>query len=98
LVCWSYTFCGSDTKKFVQMIMMDGNSAMIDYINEQADFFECFSENGKVARAIYKNHNMIKSKQTFNKQTHSIFLWIIVLLDILLFGCIVVHFINRRVL
>jgi len=59
LVCWAYMFCESDSKKFVEKVLA-GDKELINYVNQQAEFFECFSENGKVGRAIHKQPPEIK--------------------------------------
>jgi len=59
LICWAYCFCESDSKRFVEKVLA-GEKEMVNYVNQQAEFFECFSENGKVGRAIHRSEQEVE--------------------------------------
>jgi len=64
LISWAYLFCKSDPKTFVEKIT-ERDSQLIEYVNTEADFFECFRENGKVGRAIVTKNNSKVHKFSF---------------------------------
>eukprot|EP01117_Protostelium_nocturnum_P012944 TRINITY_DN4798_c0_g1_i1.p1 TRINITY_DN4798_c0_g1~~TRINITY_DN4798_c0_g1_i1.p1 ORF type:complete len:223 (+),score=69.67 TRINITY_DN4798_c0_g1_i1:44-712(+) len=72
LISWAFQFVNQDEELFLQKVK-EADSSLINYINKEADFFECFSSNPKVGRAkSFKNdssiieENIINSGQSFS--------------------------------
>lgn len=69
LVCWAHQFSG-DMKQFLTNLE-SSDLEMIRYVNEQAQFYECFSGNPKVERARLKGDADGKTKVEENEKRKS---------------------------
>jgi hypothetical protein len=50
LLCWAFEFAHAEPREFLERLRR-GDADMIDYVNAQAVFYECFPNNPKVGRA-----------------------------------------------
>ena len=50
-VCWAFEFCQENVQDLFRLVELDDRK-LIDFVNEKADLYECFTGNPKLSRAF----------------------------------------------
>jgi len=52
LICWAFEYCNEDPKTFVKEVKSANNVALINFINQKAEFYSSFGSHTKLKHAV----------------------------------------------